>query len=101
MTEDNSEKNVKLFKQTYQEFASQGLEERLEPIGIVVGAGNCENLELDLLDANYKLSENALRLGATHVFGIEYHCHHGKTGSILLAYGDAYKPKKDKNGPYR
>lgn len=100
---------IKLFKQTYREFASQGLEEILEPIGIVVSVffdqqdddGKYEPIAT-IENLNRNLVQKAEAMGATHVFGIEYSINDSNYAYIeRMATGDAYKPKENKNGPYR
>ncbi len=98
---------VKLFKQSYQQFASGGLEERLEPLGIVVSI-LFDHTESDgkyrpiktIMGLNSNLAEQAEGMSATHIFGVEYSIS-PKDGNERMATGDAYGPAKNKGGPYR
>lgn len=104
-----SETKVKLIKQKYNEFASHGLEQELELIKLVstVAFDKMENdnkiYPLSTIEnAEKYLRKNAEKIGATHVFGVEYQFAQPKDYAFRVHIsGDAYKPKKDKNGAYR
>jgi hypothetical protein len=90
---------ITLVKESYRE-AKKGLDSKMELIGMVVGFNGDGGAltKKAIYDIDNQLREEAKKVGATHVFGVEYL---GTVNSI--GYGDAYKPVEklaDEKPPY-
>lgn len=85
---------MKILKQSYR---GSKLEEKLEPIGVVLATGkgyqHRDNPKDEFEWVTAKLIEKAEKLGATHIFGIEYRIA-GDYFSNMYCYGDAYTNQK-------
>ena len=105
------QKTVILFKQSYCEFATNNnsengkpseIEMKLKPIGIVSGALRCchQDLSTTIKEVNKAIAYNAANMGATHVFCVDYNLMpHGDQNTLIIAYGDAYRPAEIKSNP--
>jgi hypothetical protein len=92
---------VMLVKQSYREAQKSGvLEDNLKLFGLVSGT-SCDHVfcENAINEVNSSLVEKAEKLGATHVFGVEYRARDVSTQTMstpvggTIGYGDAYGAK--------
>ncbi len=108
MTETLTPTPVRLFKQKYAD-TRQTLRDR--PSGAegfvlegMVFAGVSLIREFDLtksmIEVNNKLIDQAREMGATHIFGVEYHIasagYSNSSSTSIIASGDAYRPTPKK-----
>jgi hypothetical protein len=90
---------VKLIKQSYHEARRDETVPKLELVRIVSGSCSGENPPLSInqiLAVNKAMVEEAEKLGATYVFGVEYQGFRASSASgsysnSSFGYGDAYK----------
>ena len=90
---------VMLFTQSYREAKESRIVKQLEPIGIVTGSYTCDKSENPFDDdnifmVNNSMEENASKMLADYIFGIDYKIHGSKYDYYILVTGDAYRRQK-------
>ncbi len=92
------EEKVMLVKERFQDADIRAISPHHDLVcaGMVFAFGNVNCLE----SINNKLRDEACKIGAIYVFGVDYRMSgDGSSGVRVIAFGDAYKPKE--GPPYR
>jgi len=100
LSKEEAMSKIKLFKLSHRDAVAEGFKEDLMPIGMVTATSNLGAYSGNsVYSIEEELIENAKKMKATHVFGIEFRGEainipgHPSSG-FMMAYGDAYTKKK-------